>query len=66
MIDLGIDVVQNTHVAAAITSEGKAVLMPFFFTNSFTGFAVGKLSVLPGVPSLLGPESTARRYAHSL
>jgi hypothetical protein len=25
-----------------------------------------KLSVLPGVPSLLGPESTACRYAHSL
>ncbi|BAK99896.1 putative transposase [Oscillibacter valericigenes Sjm18-20] len=60
-IYLGIDVAKSTHVAAAITSEGEADLMPFSFTNSSAGFALlpEKLNVLPDVPLLIGLESTA-------
>ena len=34
MIYLGFDVAKNSHVAAAMSSEGEVLLMPFSFANS--------------------------------
>lgn len=67
MIYLGIDVAKNTHVAAAMTSEGEVLLMPFSFTNSSAGFALllEKLKSLPDAPLLIGLESTAH-YGENL
>ena len=42
MIYLGIDIAKNSHVAAAMTSEGEIILTPFSFTNSAAGFALLK------------------------
>ena len=61
MINLGIDVAKNSHVAAAISSEGEVLLTPFPFANSAGGFALlqEKLNSLPKQPLLIGLESTA-------
>ena len=40
MIYLGIDVAKNSHVAAAMSSEGEVLLMPFPFANSADGFSL--------------------------
>lgn len=67
MTYLGIDIAKNTHVAAAMTSEGEVLLMPFAFTNSAAGFALlqEKLNALPDAPLLIGLESTAH-YGENL
>ena len=61
MIYLGIDVAKNSHVAAAMSSEGEVLLMPFSFANSADGFTLlrEKLNNLPKLPLLVGLESTA-------
>ena len=67
MIYLGVDIAKNSHVAAALTSEGEAVLMPFSFANSAAGFSFlcEKLNSLPNEPLLIGLESTAH-YGENL
>ena len=67
MIYLGIDVAKNSHVAAAMSSEGEVLLMPFPFANSADGFALlrEKLNSLPRLPLLVGLESTAH-YGENL
>lgn len=67
MIYLGIDIAKNSHVAAAMTSEGEIILTPFSFTNSAAGFALLKerLDSLPKMPLLVGLESTAH-YGENL
>ena len=67
MIYLGIDVAKNSHVAAAISSEGEVLLTPFPFANSAGGFALlqEKLNSLPKQPLLIGLESTAH-YGENL
>ena len=56
MIYLGIDVAKNSHVAAAMSSEGEVLLMPFSFANSADGFTLlrEKLNNLPKLPLLVG------------
>ena len=55
MIYLGIDVAKNSHVAAAMSSEGEVLLMPFPFANSADGFALlrEKLNSLPRLPCMI-------------
>lgn len=67
MIYLGIDVAKNSHVAAAMSSEGEVLLMPFLFANSADGFALlrEKLNSLPRLPLLVGLKSTAH-YGENL
>ena len=67
MIYLGIDVAKSSHVAAALTSEGKVVLEPFSFANSAGGFCrlKEKLKPLEDLPLLIGLESTAH-YGENL
>ena len=67
MIYLGIDVSKNSHVAAAMTSEGEVLLQPFSFPNNSAGFSLlkNKLDNLPNSPLLLGLESTAH-YGENL
>ena len=67
MIYLGIDVAKNSHVAAAMSSEGEVLLMPFSFANSADGFTLlrEKLNNLPKLPLLVGLESTAH-YGENL
>lgn len=67
MIYLGIDVAKNTHVAAAIRSDGEVLLSPFSFANSAEGFLKlnQKINALPRVGLVLGLESTAH-YGENL
>lgn len=67
MIYLGIDVAKNTHVTAAMSSEGEVLLQPFSFSNSADGFSKFKSRVetLPAGPLLVGMESTAH-YGENL
>lgn len=67
MIYLGIDVAKNSHVAAAMSSEGEVLLMPFSFANSADSFTLlrEKLNNLPKLPLLVGLESTAH-YGENL
>lgn len=67
MIYLGIDVAKNTHVAAALTSDGEVVLEPFSFANSSSGFSLlkEKISALTNQSLLIGLESTAH-YGENL
>ena len=67
MIYLGIDVAKDSHVAAAITSDGEVVLKPFPFANSCSGFAKlkSRLDEFPCDSLLIGLESTAH-YGENL
>ncbi|MEG0579594.1 MAG: IS110 family transposase, partial [Niameybacter sp.] len=67
MIYVGIDVAKNTHVAAAINSDGQVLIQPFSFANSAIGFALlkEKLESCQDSNLLLGLESTAH-YGENL
>lgn len=38
MIYVGIDIAKETHVAAAVDSDGVIIIEPFSFTNNHEGF----------------------------
>ena len=67
MIYVGIDVAKETHVAAAMNTDGVVLLEPFAFQNDHEGFQLlkGKLETLDKNDLLIGLESTAH-YAENL
>ena len=42
MIYVGIDIAKETHVAAAVDSDGVIIIEPFSFTNNHEGFKLLK------------------------
>ena len=67
MIYVGIDVAKETHVAAAMNTDGVVLLEPFAFQNDHDGFQQlkAKLETLDRNEMLIGLESTAH-YAENL
>lgn len=67
MIYVGIDVAKETHVAAAMNTDGVVLLEPFAFQNDHNGFQQLKaeLETLSKNELLIGLESTAH-YAENL
>ena len=67
MIYVGIDVAKETHVAAAMNTDGIVLLEPYSFQNDHEGFQLlkAKLEKLAGNEMLIGLESTAH-YAENL
>ena len=67
MIYVGMDVAKETHVAAAMDSDGVVLLDPFAFQNDHEGFQLlkAKLETLDKNDLLIGLESTAH-YAENL
>lgn len=67
MIYVGIDVAKETHVAAAMNTDGVVLLEPFAFQNDHEGFHLlkAKLETLEKNDLLIGLESTAH-YAENL
>lgn len=67
MIYVGIDVAKETHVAAAMNTDGVMLLEPFAFQNDHEGFQLlkTKLETLDKNDLLIGLESTAH-YAENL
>ena len=67
MIYVGIDVAKETHVAAAMDSDGVVMLDSFVFQNDHDGFQLlkTKLETLDKNDLLIGLESTAH-YAENL
>lgn len=67
MIYVGIDVAKETHVAAAMNTDGVMLLEPFAFQNDHEGFQLlkSKLETLDRNELLIGLESTAH-YAENL
>lgn len=67
MIYVGIDVAKETHVAAAMNTDGVVLLEPFAFQNDHEGFHLlkAKLETLDKNDLLIGLESTAH-YAENL
>lgn len=67
MIYVGIDVAKETHVAAAMNTDGVVLLEPFAFQNDHEGFQLlkAKLETLDKNDLLIGLESTAH-YAENL
>lgn len=67
MIYVGIDVAKETHVAAAMNTDGVVLLEPFAFQNDHEGFQLlkAKLESLDKNDLLIGLESTAH-YAENL
>lgn len=67
VIYVGIDVAKETHVAAAMDSDGVVLLAPFAFQNDHEGFQLlkAKLETLDKNDLLIGLESTAH-YAENL
>lgn len=67
MIYVGIDVAKETHVAAAMNTDGVVLLEPFAFQNDHDGFQMlkAKLETLDKNDLLIGLESTAH-YAENL
>ena len=67
MIYVGIDVAKETHVAAAMDTDGVVLLEPFAFQNDHEGFQLlkAKLNTLDKNDLLIGLESTAH-YAENL
>ena len=66
MIYVGIDIAKDTHVAAAMDTNGLILLEPFSFQNDHEGFKLlkAKLDTLKG-DILVGLESTAH-YAENV
>ena len=66
MIYVGIDIAKETHVAAAMSTDGVVLLEPFAFQNDHEGFKLlkSKLDTLNG-NILIGLESTAH-YAENV
>ena len=66
MIYVGIDIAKETHVAAAMSTDGVVLLEPFAFQNDHEGFKLlkSKLDSLKG-DILVGLESTAH-YAENV
>ncbi len=67
MIYVGIDIAKETHVAAAVDSDGVVLIQPFFFKNNCEGFALlkSKLDTLDKAKLLIGLESTSH-YAENV
>lgn len=67
MIYVGIDIAKETHVAAAVDSDGVIIIEPFSFTNNHEGFKLlkSKLDTLEKSNLLIGLESTAH-YAENV
>ena len=67
MIYVGIDIAKETHVAAAVDSDGVSIIEPFSFTNNHEGFKLlkSKLDTLDKSNLLIGLESTAH-YAENV
>ena len=67
MIYVGIDIAKETHVAAAVDSDGVIVIEPFSFSNNHEGFKLlkSKLDSLDKSNLLIGLESTAH-YAENV
>ena len=67
MIYVGIDITKETHVAAAVDSDGVIIIEPFSFTNDHEGFKLlkSKLDTLDRNNLLIGLESTAQ-YAENV
>jgi len=67
VIYVGIDVAKETHVAAAMNTDGVVLLEPFAFQNDHEGFHLlkAKLETLDKNVLLIGLESTAH-YAENL
>ena len=66
MIYVGIDIAKETHVAAAMNTDGVVLIKPFTFQNDHEGFKLlkFKLDTLKG-DILIGLESTAH-YAENV
>ena len=67
MIYVGIDIAKETHVAAAVDSDGVIIIEPFPFSNNHEGFKLlkSKLDSLDKNNVLVGLESTAH-YAENV
>ena len=67
MIYVGIDIAKETHVAAAVDSDGVILINPFSFANNHEGFKLlkSKLDTLDKSNLLIGLESTAH-YAENV
>ncbi len=67
MIYVGIDIAKETHVAAAMNTDGVVLLEPFVFRNDHEGFQLlkTKLETLDSNDLLIGLESTAH-YAENV
>lgn len=67
MIYVGIDIAKETHVAAAVDSDGVIIIEPFPFSNNHEGFKFlkSKLDSLDKNNVLVGLESTAH-YAENV
>lgn len=67
MIYVGIDIAKETHVAAAVDSNGVIIIEPFSFKNNHEGFKLlkSKLDTLNKSDLLIGLESTAH-YAENV
>ena len=67
MIYVGIDITKETHVAAAVDSDGVIIIEPFSFTNDHEGFKLlkSKLDTLDRNNLLIALESTAQ-YAENV
>ncbi len=67
MIYVGIDIAKETHVAAAVDSDGVIIIEPFSFSNNHEGFKFlkSKLDSLDKNNVLVGLESTAH-YAENV
>lgn len=67
MIYVGIDIAKETHVAAAMNTDGVVLIEPFAFQNDHEGFQLlkAKLETLDKNDLLIGLESTAH-YAENL
>lgn len=67
MIYVGIDIAKETHVAAAMNTDGVVLLEPFAFQNNHEGFQLlkAKLETLDKNELLIGLESTAH-YAENV
>lgn len=66
MIYVGIDIAKETHVAAAMNTDGVVLIKPFMFQNDHEGFKLlrSKIDALEG-DILIGLESTAH-YAENV
>lgn len=67
MIYVGIDIAKETHVAAAVNTDGVILLEPFAFQNNHDGFQLLKtnLETLNKNDLIIGLESTAH-YAENV
>ena len=67
MIYVGIDIAKETHVAAAMNTDGVILLEPFAFQNNHDGFQLLKtnLEILNKNDLIIGLESTAH-YAENV